>query len=263
MGPVLEVKVTNHLDRCGIDIKIRSMQKDGRTQSWVVISRSVDKCVTELSEENKKPIHSEEAPSSRRDVKQKEQLVLLHLRQQPSLSINGKWNDIPAVGRNVGDSFKISKLMTRLFRRQGYPREDDGAIEWKKLLLMFHPDIPEEEQWTKQTWLNHIVQESNKNISVLLGLNGYLLYMRAIQGHSEGNNVDPSLQDNVGISYNRIDYIYHVGSFHYCNSTCRSGLIAGWEDSMEGRQAVDPMNEPQEDEPYDVTEPREVLYRTE
>ena len=29
MGPVLEVKFTNHLDRCGNEIKIRSMQKDG------------------------------------------------------------------------------------------------------------------------------------------------------------------------------------------------------------------------------------------
>ena len=28
IGPVLEVKVSNHLGRCGIEIKIDSMQKD-------------------------------------------------------------------------------------------------------------------------------------------------------------------------------------------------------------------------------------------
>ena len=38
------------------------MQKDG-TQSWMVITRSVGKYVTELSEKNQKPIHYEEASS--------------------------------------------------------------------------------------------------------------------------------------------------------------------------------------------------------
>ena len=38
---VLEVKVTNHLDRYGIETKIDPMQKDG-TQSWIVISRGVN-----------------------------------------------------------------------------------------------------------------------------------------------------------------------------------------------------------------------------
>ena len=46
-----------------------------------------------------------------------------------------------------------------------------------------------------------------------------------------------------------------------------SGLIAGGTESEGGRQtvfftAVDPMNDPLEDEPYDVKEPREVPYRT-
>ena len=61
--PVLEVKGTNHLERNGVEIKIDSMQKDG-TQSWIVISRSVNKHVTELPEEDKNPVHCEEAPSS-------------------------------------------------------------------------------------------------------------------------------------------------------------------------------------------------------
>ena len=42
IGLVLEVLVTKHFDRYGIVMKI-----DG-AQSWVVISWSVEKCVTEL-----------------------------------------------------------------------------------------------------------------------------------------------------------------------------------------------------------------------
>ena len=62
-GLALEDKITKHFDRHGIEITINSTQKDG-TQSWIVISRSIEKYVTELSEENKKPILHEEASSS-------------------------------------------------------------------------------------------------------------------------------------------------------------------------------------------------------
>ena len=63
IGPVLEVDVTNHLERNGLEIKIDCIQKDG-TESWMVTSNGVDTNVTELSEENKKLIYLEEASSS-------------------------------------------------------------------------------------------------------------------------------------------------------------------------------------------------------
>ena len=51
--------------------------------------------------------------------------------------------------------------------------------------------------------------------------------------------------------------------FHYCHSITRAGPIARGKDSKERRQtvffaAVDPMNEPQRDELYDVKGPRQV-----
>ena len=52
IGPVLEVKDTRHFDRYGIETKIGSVQKKG-TQSWIVISRSVSKYMTELLEEHR------------------------------------------------------------------------------------------------------------------------------------------------------------------------------------------------------------------
>ena len=75
--PASEVKVTNYLERDGIEIKIDFMRKDA-TQSWIVISRGLDKYVTELPEVNKKPIHFEEAPSSTGKLvamRQKEQFI--------------------------------------------------------------------------------------------------------------------------------------------------------------------------------------------
>ena len=71
----------------------------------------------------------------------------------------------------------------------------------------------------------------------------------------------------MAIPYKWIEFIYHAGSFRDCNSGIRSRLIVRGKDLKEGRQtacftAMDPMNEPQKDELYDVTEPQEVPYRT-
>ena len=94
--------------------------------------------------------------------------------------------------------------------------------------------------------------------------NGNILH---IQGHSTGNRVDLSLQDNV-FSPVRLDWV-HLSrwffAFLHFYSSFRSDC---WrENCKEARQTVffttvDPMNEPQRDEPYDVKEPREVLFRT-
>ena len=144
-GPVLEVKVTNYLERFGIAVEIDSMQNDG-TQSWIVISRGIIKYVTELLEENKKPIHFEEVATSAG------QLVAMKQKDQSSSSSSStmpikqrKWNDISAVGNIDDKSYKISKKMTRLQRHQGYLRDDNGAIEWRQMLRMFcreHLDAP-------------------------------------------------------------------------------------------------------------------------
>ena len=105
IGPALEVKITKHFGRRAIEIKIDSTQKDG-TLSWMVIGR----CVTELSEENKKPIHYEEASSSTG------QLVAMEQREQriPSLSSSPT---IPAKQRKWEDIQSGTKLLHAGFFR--------------------------------------------------------------------------------------------------------------------------------------------------
>ena len=38
-----------------------------------------------------------------------------------------------------------------------------------------------------------------------------ILHLRALQGHSGRNPIDPTLQDNVLIPNNFFEYIYHIG----------------------------------------------------
>ena len=56
---------------------------------------------------------------------------------------------------------------------------------------------------------------------------GEILYLRAIQGHSGRNLIEPSLQDNVSIPDGFFEYIYIVGCAINLHSILNSGLIPG------------------------------------
>ena len=82
-----------------------------------------------------------------------------------------------------------------------------------------------------------------------------ILYLRALQGHSGGIPIDPTLQDNVLIPNKFFENIYHIGCAVSLHSITNSELIAGGQKSSSERQtvfftAVNPMNknhkEPQE-----------------
>ena len=65
---------------------------------------------------------------------------------------------------------------------------------------MFYPDFPEVNTWTKQAWLNYLEKASNKKrLQYCSDSYGYILYMRAVQGHSGKNKVDRPLQNNMEI----------------------------------------------------------------
>ena len=94
-----------------------------------------------------------------------------------------------------------------------------------------------------------------------------ILYLRALQGHSGRNPIDPTLQDNVIIPNNFFEYIYHAGCAVSLHSITNSGLIAGGQYSSRERQtvfftAVNPMDKEHKD-PYklDLTRPRLAWYK--
>ena len=56
-------------------------------------------------------------------------------------------------------------------------------------------------------------------------------YLRALQGHSGRNPIDPTLQDNVLIPDNFFECIYHIGCAVSLHSITNLGLIAGGQNS--------------------------------
>ena len=65
-----------------------------------------------------------------------------------------------------------------------------------------------------------------------------ILYLRAIQGHSGGTHINPTLQDNVLLPSDFAEHICHVGSSHDMHYFIQSGLIPGGKDVKKGRHAV-------------------------
>ena len=94
---------------------------------------------------------------------------------------------------------------------------------------------------------------------------GIILYLRALQGHSGRNLIDPTLQDNVGIPSNFFQNIYHVGCAIILHSIINSGLIPGGQ-ILNNRQTifflpVDPMDKKQKDpDTIDLHAPRHAQY---
>ena len=93
-----------------------------------------------------------------------------------------------------------------------------------------------------------------------------ILYLRALQGHSGRNPIDPSLQDNMLIPNNFFENIYHIGCAVSLHSITNSGLIAGGQ-NLSKRQtvfftSVDPMNKDHRDpQELDLTKPRLASYK--
>ena len=88
-------------------------------------------------------------------------------------------------------------------------------------------------------------------------------------GKARWQDIDPTLQDNVLIPNNFVEYIYHIGCAVNSHSITNSGLIAGGQNSSRDRQtlfftAANPMNQnffdPQE---LDLTKPSSCIVREE
>ena len=92
-----------------------------------------------------------------------------------------------------------------------------------------------------------------------------ILDLRALQGQTGGNLIDPSIQDNVLIPNGFLEYIYHIGCAINLHSILNSGLIPGGQ-SISKRltvffTSVDPMNKEHKDPNIiDLEAPRLAWY---
>ena len=123
------------------------------------------------------------------------------------------------------------------------------------------------QQWSDEKWKSSMAGGggNKKRFQYCIDSSGEILYLRALQGHSGRNLIDPSLQDNVVIPDGFFKYIYHVGCAINLHSIINSGLIPGGQ-NLSKRQtvfftSVDPMDKEHKDpEKIDLEAPRLARY---
>ena len=92
----------------------------------------------------------------------------------------------------------MSKKLINLLRHGNPPRDNDGAIEFWRIKDNLQKHFMFCHHWSTKSgriaWQEE--EETRKDFSIVVILQEKFFHLRALQGHSGRNLVDPSLQDN-------------------------------------------------------------------
>ena len=136
-------------------------------------------------------------------------------------------------------AYPVSKQLSTLLRHGHLPREEDGAIEFWRLKDYLRNDFVRSQHWSDEMWKSTMAKGggNKKRFQYCTDPSGQeILYLRALQGHSGRNLIDPSLQDNVLIPNDFFEYIYHIGCAISLHSIMNSGLIPGGQNLSKDRR---------------------------
>ena len=227
---MLEVAISYHQGKHGVEIRINSLSKDG-SRSWIRNSDGLNRFVRDLTEkvrvcENEQNTSTgTEKPVAKSRPKQ----VSTPSSSSTAMTIPihlGKWIDVE-LGTQNSRSYEVAKKMHTSLRHEPLPSEGDCAIEFRRLKLKFPSIFSTSPHWSIRSWKSHLERSGGdkKRFQYCADIHDdAILYLRAIQGHSGGNPIDPPLQDNVMIPSDFLKYIYHVENSHDLHSIISSGL---------------------------------------
>ena len=260
----------------GIEIRISSVNQDN-SQSWVRISYGTVKHVVESIQDNTEiPADPQEDQVPQTSIKVVAARSKAKSKPQPSVLVGAtatipiherRWIDIEPSEQNLA-SYDLSKKVINLLRHnQTLQREDDGAIEFYKIKFYLRNHHSHIQVWSDDRWKACLAAGggSKRRYQYCSDDSGKILYLRALQGHSGSNLIDPTIQDNVVIGTGIFPYVYHIGCAFNLHSIINNGLVLGGQD-LSRRQTVfflptDPRNETHKDpEHIDFSVPRPARY---
>ena len=144
---------------------------------------------------------------------------------------------------------------------------ENKYIEFWRIKDDLQKHFPQCPHWSDDRWKKSMAGGGNKKrYQYCTDSSGIILYLRALQGHSGRNLIDPSLQDNVLIPNDFLEYICHIGCAINLHSITNSGLIPGGQ-NLSKRQtvfftSVDPKNKEHKDpDVIDLEAPRLAWYK--
>ena len=276
IGPVLEVTTSFPHFKYGSEIRIWSVNQDN-SQSWVRISYGTTKYVVESIQDNTEiPVDPHEEQVAQTSIKVVAARTKAKAKPQPRVLVGTtatipmherRWIDIEPSEQNLASHDLSKKLINLLRHNQTLQREDDGAIEFYKIKFYLRNHHSQIQLWSDDRWKACLAAGggSKRRYQYCSDDSGTILYLRALQGHSGSNLIDPTLQDNVVIGSGIFHCIYHMGCAFNLHSIINNGLIPGGQD-LSRRQTVfflpvDPRDENHKDpEHIDFSVPRRARY---
>ena len=246
-GPVFEVTTSFQYGKHGIEIRIWSVGQD-YSQSWVRLSYGTNKYVIDSNHNNtQKQNHKSENLLIRQVSYRCTKENGLTLSHQNQLSLQTKYR----------------RKLSVFFDRQTVQREDDGSIQFWRIKFHLRNQFSQVQHWSDERWKSCLAAGggSKRRYQYCCDNSGRILYLRALQGHSGNNLIDPTFQDNVVIESGIFHQIYHIGCAFNLHSIINSGLIPGGQDSSRRHTVfclpIDPRDKDHEDpEFFDFSVPR-------
>ena len=207
IGLVLEVTTSFQHFKYGIEIGIKSVNQDD-SHSWVRISYGTIKYVIDSIEDNTEipadpqeeqvPQTSTSVVAARSKAKVKPQPRIL-VGTTATIPIHERrWIDIEPSKQNLA-SYDISKKVINLRHNQTLHREVDGAIQFYKIKFHLRDHHSKIQNLSDDRWKACLAAGggSKRRYQYCSDHLGTIVYLRALQGHSGSNLIDPTLQDNV------------------------------------------------------------------
>ena len=139
--------------------------------------------------------------------------------RKPAVSSSGtvpmnqrNWIDIEP-GKHSLSAYEVSKKVVHHLRHsQQVHREEDGAVHFWRKKNPQNP-FPQSIHWSDDRWKVCLAAGggAKRKFQYCTDISGTIVHLRALQGHSGRNLIDPSLQDNVIIQSGFFQHIYHIG----------------------------------------------------
>ena len=220
IGPVLEVTTSLKNDKYGKEIRIWSVGQDN-SQSWVRISDGTIKYVIDSNHNNTKapanphedqmPQTSTKVVAARSKAKAKPQQRELVDTSTVIPMHERRWIDIQPSEQTLA-AYDLSKKVISLLRHNQTVQREDGAIQFYRIKFYLRNHSSQVQHWSDDRWKSCLAAGggSKRKYQYCSDNSGTIIYLRAFQGHSGNNLIDPMLQDNVVIGSGIFHHIYHI-----------------------------------------------------
>ena len=215
------------------------VSKGDNTHSWVRTSHGSNKFVIDSNHNNTDIPEDQLAEKAlqldAKDFACRSKAKAKPQRREPADSSSGiipmnrrTWIDIEP-GKHSLSAYEVSKKVIHLLRHsQQVHREEDGAVHFWRIKENLQSQFPQIPQWSDNRWKACLAAGGGpkRRFQYCTDDSGKIIYFRALQGHSERNLMDPSLQDNVVIQsgFSNIFTILDVRSIFILSSTLDSYL---------------------------------------